>query len=86
LVKYGGFTDSAPEKNGCGLAVDINHIPDGSTGNVTAPIECIENVNFRSLQLLQNSTLRFISRIIKVTFTRGYCMRIQRGNVALAKY
>jgi hypothetical protein len=36
--------------------------------------------------LLQNSTLRFISRIIKVTFTRGYCMRIQRGNVALAKY
>ena len=55
------------------------------TGNVIAPIECMHNVGFRSLQLLQNSALQFKSRIINETFTRGYCMRIQRGKEALVK-
>jgi hypothetical protein len=81
LNKYECLTLSAPEDIGCGLAVDINHIPDTSTGNVIAPIECIDNVVSRNLQLLQNSTLQFKSRIINGTFTRGYCMRIHRGNV-----
>ena len=85
LRKYGGFTNSAPEKIDCGLAVDIDYIPDMSTGNVIAPIECMKNVNFRSLQLLQNSALQFKSRIINGTFTTDYCMTIQRGNVALVK-
>ena len=30
LRKYDGLTSSAPEKDDCGLAVDINHIPDMS--------------------------------------------------------
>lgn len=82
LNKYDGLPLSAPEDINCGLAVDINHIPDISTGKLThvAPIECVENVNFRKLQLSQNSTLQFKSRIIKGNFTRGYCMRIHRGN------
>jgi uncharacterized protein (UPF0276 family) len=38
IRKYDGLTASAPEKADCGLAVDINHIPDMSTGNVITPI------------------------------------------------
>jgi hypothetical protein len=56
LTKYDGLTSSAPEEYGCGLAVDINHIPDISTGNIIAPIECTENVAFRILPLLENNT------------------------------
>jgi hypothetical protein len=37
LRKYDGLTSSVPEVNGCGLAVDINHVPDMSTGNETSP-------------------------------------------------
>jgi len=93
LKKYDDLTLLAPEEAECGLAVDINHIPyksivrginhipDISTGNVIAPIECKDNVGSRKLQLLQNSTLQFKSRIINGTFTRGYCMWIHRGNV-----
>jgi hypothetical protein len=52
----------------CGLAVDINHIPDMSTGNVIAPIECLSNVEYRTIQLLPNSTLQFKTRIISGHF------------------
>ena len=82
IRKFGGLTASAPEEAGCGLAVDISHMPNMSTGNVIYPIKCIENVNHRTIPLLLNSTLQFKSRIINGNFTRGYCMRIQRGNVA----
>lgn len=81
LNKYDGLTLSAPEDIDCGLAVDIHHIPDMSTEKLIAPIECIDNDGFRNLQLFQNSTLQFKSRIINGTFTRGYCMWIHRGNV-----
>ena len=54
-----------------------------STGNIIAPIECIDNVEYRTIPMLNNSTLQFKSRIINGTFTRGYCMRIQRGKVGL---
>ena len=83
LGKYNDHIDSAPRTGRCGLAIDINHIPDTSTENVTAPIECVDNVGFRYIQLYENSTLQFKSRIIDGHFTKGYCMRIQRGNVAL---
>ena len=85
LGKYDSLTSSAPVDSQCGLAVDINHIPVMSTGNVIVPIECIDNVDVRSFPLSQNSTLQFKSRIINGTFSRGYCMRIHRGNVALVK-
>jgi hypothetical protein len=39
LRKYDGLAASVPMQYGCGLAVDINHIPDMSTGNVIAPIK-----------------------------------------------
>ena len=81
LTKYVGLTSSAPEEYGCGLAVDINHIPYISTGNKIAPIECTENVAFRILPLLENNTLRFRSRIISGNFTRGYYMHIIRGKM-----
>jgi hypothetical protein len=77
LRKYGGLKLSAPEEAECGLAVDINHIP--NITNVTAPIECSENVNFRNIPLFLNSTLQFKSRIINGNFTRGYCMLMNRG-------
>jgi hypothetical protein len=85
LEKYDRLTSSAPEENGCGLAVDITHIPEMSTESVIAPIECTENVNLRKISLPQSSTLEFISRIIDGTFIRGYCMRIIRGIVALER-
>jgi hypothetical protein len=53
LGKYDSLISSAPEVNECGLAVDINHIPDMSTGNVITPIVCIDNVNLRSISLPQ---------------------------------
>ena len=70
----------------CGLAVDLHRIPEFTTGNGIAPIECVDNVDFRPLRLLQNGTLQFKSRIINGTFTRGYCMRIQRGSIASHGY
>ena len=81
LRKYDGLSSSAPATAECGLAVDINHIPEMTTENGTSPVECIKNVDFRSMTLLQNSVLLFKSRIINGNFTRGYCMRIHRGNV-----
>jgi hypothetical protein len=70
-----------PVDNVCGLAVDIPYFPDTSTGNIIAPIECSKNVHHRSIPL--NTTLQFKSRIINGTFTRGYCMQILRGDVAM---
>ena len=83
LTKYDGRTASAPEEAGCGLAVDIHYFPDISTGIKTDPIECTNNVDHRNIPLYQNTTLQFKSRIINGTFTRGYCMQIQRGKEAL---
>ena len=85
IRKVDSLTASAPVAADCGLAVHINHISNMSTGSVIAPIECIDNVDPRSFPLSQNSTLQFKSRIINGTFSRGYCMRIHRGNVALVK-
>jgi hypothetical protein len=82
LRKYDGLTSSAPVDNRCGLAVDINHVPNMSTGYETSPIEYVSNVNYRNLLLLQNCTLQFVSRIINGNFTRGYCMSIGRGKMA----
>ena len=83
LRKYDGLAASVPSVSNCGLAVDIKHIPDMITGNKTAPIECTDNVDFRTIPLLLSSTLQFKSRIINGSFTRGYCMRIQRGTCIL---
>jgi hypothetical protein len=55
--KCDGLTSSAPEKEDCGLAVDINHIPDMSTGNVIAPIECLVNDTLRHTPLFLKSYL-----------------------------
>ena len=81
--KDGGLPSSAPVRAGCGLAVDINHMPDMSTGNVIAPIECLLNGTHRHTPLSQNNYLQFKSRIINGTFSRGYCIRIQRGKDSL---
>jgi hypothetical protein len=48
LRKFEGFLSSAPEKANCGLAVDINHIPDMSTGNIQHCLFC----NLQNLFLL----------------------------------
>jgi hypothetical protein len=83
IRKYDGLTASAPEEDDCGLAVDINHIPDMSTGNVIAPIECLLNGTRRYTPLLQNGYLQFRSRIINGNFIRGFCIRIIRGKASL---
>ena len=83
LSKYDGLQSSVPEKADCGLAVDINHIPDMSTGNVIAPIECLVNDTLRRASLFQKSYLQFRSRIINGDFIRGFCIRIIRGKASL---
>jgi hypothetical protein len=60
-------------------------MPDTSTGNKIAPIECEKNVAHRDIPIYQNSTFEFKSRIIDGTFTRGYCMQIIRGIVTLER-
>ena len=82
LNKFDGFLSSAPEAVNCGLAVDINHIPDMSTGNVIAPIECLVN-GTRHTPLFQKSYLQFRSSIIHGDFIRGFCIRIIRGKASL---
>jgi hypothetical protein len=79
--KYDGLTASASEEAGCGLAVDISHMPNMSTGNVIYHIECIDNGNRRTMPLLLRSTLQLRSIIINGNFIRGYCMRIIRGQM-----
>ena len=83
LRKYDGLQSSAPEKVDCGLAVDINHISDMSTGNAIAPIECLVNDTLRNTPMFQKSYLQFRSRIINGSFIRGFCMRIIRGKASL---
>ena len=83
LRKFNGFIASAPEKADCGLAVDINHIPDLSTGNVIAPIACLVNGTRRHIPLFQKSYLQFRSRIINGDFIRGFCIRIIRSKASL---
>ena len=83
MRKCDGLTSSAPEKAVCGLAVDINHIPDMSTGNVIAPIECLVNGTLRYTPLFQKGYLQFSSRIINGDFTRGFCIRLIRCKASL---
>ena len=83
LRRYEGLQSSVPEKADCGLAVDINHIPDMSTGNVIAPIECLVNVTPRYTPLSQKGYLQFRPRIINGDFIRGFCIQIIRGKASL---
>ena len=83
IRKLDGLTASAPVEAECGLAIDINHIPDMSTGNVIAPIECLVNDTLRHTPLFQKSYLQFTSRIINGSFIRGFCIRIIRGKALL---
>jgi hypothetical protein len=83
IRKLDGLTASAPEKFDCGLAVDITHIPDMSTGNVIDPIECPVNDTLRHTRLFQKGYLQFRSRIINGDFIRGFCIRIIRGKASL---
>ena len=82
IEKYSGLTASAPVVAKCGLAVDINHISDMSTGNLIAPIECIVN-GTRHTSLFQKSYLQFRSRISNGNFIRGFCIQIIRGKASL---
>ena len=83
MRKVDGLTASAPEKADCGVAIDINHKPDMSTGSVIAPIECLVNGTLRHTPLFQMGYLQFRSRIINGDFIRGFCIRIIRGNASL---
>ena len=83
LRKFEGYQSSAPEKVHCGLAVDINYIPDMSTGNAIDPIECIMDGTRHPTPLFQNGYLQFRSRIINGDFIRGFCIRIIRGKASL---
>jgi hypothetical protein len=83
IRKFDGLTASAPEKADCGLAVDINHIPDMSTGNAITPIECLVNGTLRHTPLFQKNYLQFRSRIINGSFIRGFCIWIIRGKTSL---
>ena len=61
LRKYDGLRSSTPGESEYGLAVDITHIPDMATEGVIDPIECIDNVIYRNIQLLPSGTLQFKS-------------------------
>ena len=67
----------------CGLVVDVNHIPNMSTGNVIAPIECLVNGTLRNTPLFQKNYRQFRSRIINGDFIRGFNIRIIRGKASL---
>jgi hypothetical protein len=83
IKKVDGITASGPEKADCRLAIDINHVPDMSTGNVIAPIECLVNGTLRYTPMFQTRYLQFRSRIINGDFFRGFCRRIIRGKASL---
>ena len=83
IRKFDCLTASAPTEAECGLAVDLNYIPDISTGYEIAPMECLVNDTIRHTPLLQKSYLQFRSRIINGSFIRGFCIRIIRGKASL---
>ena len=83
IRKVDGLTASAPVVADCGLAVDVNHIPKMSTGNVIASIECLLNDTIRHTPLFQKSYLQFRSRITNGNFITGFCIRIIRGKASL---
>jgi hypothetical protein len=83
IRKVDGLTESAPVVAECGLAVDVNHIPKMSTGNVIPPIECLVNDTIRHIPLFQKGYLQFRSRIINGNFIRGFCIRMIRGKALL---
>jgi hypothetical protein len=83
IGKFNCLTTSAPIEADSGFAFEINHIPDMTTGNVIAPIECLVNDTIRHTTLFQQGYLQFRSRIINGEFIRGFCIRIIRGNASL---
>jgi hypothetical protein len=64
------------------LHVNFHIIPFNSPRSYIIPYAYLFP-DVRVMPLLLNSTLQFKSRIINGTFTRGYCMQIQRGNASL---
>jgi hypothetical protein len=66
IRKFDGLTASAPVEAECGLAVDVNHIPNMSTGSVIAPIECLVNGTLRHPPLFHMGYLQFRSNDITV--------------------
>ncbi|VDI15474.1 Hypothetical predicted protein [Mytilus galloprovincialis] len=76
IEKYKNMPAAAPEKNVCGLAIDIQMLNDESVSN---PIQCTNGVDRRQFSIVKNAALRFTSRIIQGNFTRGYCISIIRG-------
>ncbi|CAC5404247.1 unnamed protein product [Mytilus coruscus] len=81
IEKFKNMSASAPENNVCGLAIDIEMLNDEYVSN---PIECTNGVARRPFSIVKNDVLRFTSRIIQGNFTRGYCMHIIRGYIAVA--
>jgi hypothetical protein len=58
-----------------GLAVDISHISGMSTGNVVYPIQCAENVDYRTFPLLVNSYLQLLLNKLKyISNQYKYCI------------
>lgn len=76
MQKYQNKPSAAPEKNLCGLAIDIKNLDSGLTLN---PIDCSNGVNRRSMSMVYNGAFRFTSRITEGHFSRGYCIHIIRG-------
>lgn len=78
MRKYDLLTSAAPEKDACGLAIDVNYTSERNFPQNNASIECTQEISTRAVHLSRNGVLNLRSRIIGGNFTRGYCIQIYR--------
>lgn len=80
MSKYKGLIKSAPGKQNCGLAVDVQYLDTSNTTRSLQSIHCYSGTSMRPITL-GGSKLIFKSRTIDGDFTRGYCMQIHRSKL-----
>ncbi|XP_052088022.1 uncharacterized protein LOC127725205 [Mytilus californianus] len=82
MSKYEGFSNSAPEQQNCGLAVDVEYSDTSDITQSLQSIQCTIGTSMRSIAL-EGNELKLKSRIIAGDFTRGYCMQIYRNQAII---
>ncbi|CAG2239007.1 unnamed protein product [Mytilus edulis] len=78
MSKYEGQIEAAPEQVNCGLVVDLDYLDTSNITRSLQSIECTRGTDIRYFSLDDN-LLKFKTKTISGTFTRGYCMQIFRN-------
>ncbi|XP_063402216.1 uncharacterized protein LOC134686480 [Mytilus trossulus] len=75
---YELLRSAAPEREACGLAIDVDYTSPKNIPENKDTIECTKGIDTRSVSLSPNGVQHLRSRIIGGVFSRGYCLQIYR--------